>query len=58
MKWPRGKYNGWRIVGVEMKVILDVTDWRWRPVYVRFSGGLHWLCFRTFWQLSYDSWDR
>lgn len=28
MRWPRGKYNGARIVGFEVKVRCDVTDWR------------------------------
>lgn len=27
MKWPRGKYNGWKIVGVEVKFRLDVLCW-------------------------------
>lgn len=25
--WPRGKYNGQRIVGIEVKVRIDVTHW-------------------------------
>jgi hypothetical protein len=33
LRWPRGRYNGARIVGVEIKARLDITDWgwRWRP---------------------------
>lgn len=31
MKWPRGRYNGRRIVGVRIIVALDIIDWgiRW-----------------------------
>ena len=30
-RWPRGKYNRQRIVGVRLQVRVDVTDWglRW-----------------------------
>lgn len=30
MKWPKGKYNGKNITGVEVKVILDLSCWRLR----------------------------
>lgn len=30
MRWPRGRYNGARIIGVDMKVVLDITSWGWR----------------------------
>jgi hypothetical protein len=29
MRWPRGRYNGQRIVGMEVKVRLDITSWHW-----------------------------
>lgn len=29
MTWPRGRYNGDRIVGVEVKIVFDVTVWWW-----------------------------
>lgn len=31
MKWPRGRYNGGRIVGVHITISLDVLHWglRW-----------------------------
>jgi hypothetical protein len=32
MKWPRGRYNGERIVGLSVKVRVDVTRWHlWMP---------------------------
>ena len=27
MKWPRGKYNGMRIVGIEIKMKIDIREW-------------------------------
>lgn len=27
MRWPRGKYNGQRIVGLEVKVVVDIRHW-------------------------------
>jgi len=50
MKWPRGKYNGRRIVGVRVQVMLNIRYWdfhmRWNfgepyiicgPIQVRFE---------------------
>jgi hypothetical protein len=53
-RWPRGRYNGRRIVGVEVKIILDLSYWYWKPIHVKYCGGNHWLCFRTFTQWSYE----
>ncbi len=27
MNWPRGRYNGARIVGVEIRLVFDILDW-------------------------------
>lgn len=54
LAWPRGRYNGQRIVGVSFKITCDITYWIWLPKFIRYSGGLHWLCFRTFTHLEYD----
>ncbi len=56
MRWPREKYNGKRIVGVEFKFVIDVCDWHWLPTFRcwKFSGGIHWLCFRTFTNWNYE----
>lgn len=35
--WPRGKYNGQRIVGFEVKVVVDVR--RWMLVWPHFLYG-------------------
>lgn len=29
MRWPVGRYNGRRIVGIEIDVKVDVIAWRW-----------------------------
>ena len=30
MGWPRGKYNGLRIVGFRVIFVIDVTEWKLR----------------------------
>jgi hypothetical protein len=58
MKWPRGKYNGERIVGFEFKFQMDVTDWAWIPRSPKYSHCLNWLCFRIWVQAHYDTWEK
>jgi hypothetical protein len=55
LRWPRGRYNGKRIVGIAVKVRIDLRHWNWRPRHVRCVGGLHWLCIYTFWEWAYDN---
>ena len=53
--WPRGKYNGRRIVGFSVRISIDVTDWRWLP-YIRWQWHLkccHWLCVRSWIEKNY-----
>ena len=54
MKWPRGRYNGKRIAGFEIRVVVNVFDWVWWPWFSgwrRYSKRLRWpicvvwLCF-------------
>jgi hypothetical protein len=42
MTWPRGRYNGARIVGMSVKVVIDVTRWR---IYLpsRYARGSFWI---------------
>lgn len=40
MKWPRGKYNGWRIVGIDVHMKIDVLDWWWK---LRYQFGTVWI---------------
>lgn len=39
MKWPRGKYNGKRIVGFDVKVRCDVTHWRLRLGSIHYGSA-------------------
>ena len=55
MKWPRGKHNGRRIVGVSFKIAIAVTCWHWKPFMYK-CGPLyvHWLCVETWTELVYE----
>jgi hypothetical protein len=54
MRWPRGKYNGRRIIGVSFKISLAVDEWRWKPVIGNHCGMFHWLFWRSWTQWEYD----
>lgn len=56
MKWPRGKYNGRRIVGFDIHFKLNVRAWRWRPL-IEDQGGpvaVHWLCVYSWWNANFE----
>lgn len=56
MKWPTGRWNGLRIVGVFFKIHVDVTDWIIRPVFPnRYGRCFAWLCFRVWFGWNYES---
>lgn len=55
MRWPRGKYNGSRIVGFDIHIRLDITEWYWKPIIGHYCGAFHWLCIRSWWTGSYES---
>lgn len=48
--WPRGKYNGRRIVGASLKVRFNMAHWAWKPRYAWNFGMLYvgWLCVAVF----------
>ena len=54
MKWPRGRYNGQRIVGVSFRVGVDLRFWLWLPSSLRRPTGMHWLCFLAFFEWVYE----
>jgi len=54
LKWPRGKYNGQRIVGISFKIAIDITHWTWKPFIGHYCGACHWLCVRTWTQWEYE----
>lgn len=39
MKWPRGKYNGRNITGIEVKFVIDLAYWQWLPLWLPDVGG-------------------
>lgn len=57
MRWPRGRYNGQRIVGIEVSMKLNVTDWTLVPRMPRYSHCLHWFCVRVWLCAVYDQWE-
>lgn len=56
MRWPRGRWNGLRIVGFRFKVCVRTDQWEWWPIYVPLCGGLHWLCVYTWTEWEYEPW--
>ena len=40
MAWPRGKYNGERILGVSMKVVLNLGYW---VIRARWNFGMPYI---------------
>jgi hypothetical protein len=58
MNWPRGKYNGRRIGGIDIHLRLNVLWWKWRPYLTRYPFGFHWLCVHLWVQPEYDSWRK
>lgn len=47
MRWPRGKHNGQRIEGFELKFKVHLTWWNWKPLAMWNFGepAIFWLCF-------------
>lgn len=54
MNWPRGRYNGRRIVGVDFKITIDITEWRLIPMIGHGCGMFHWLCWRAWINPAYE----
>lgn len=56
IRWPRGRYNGQRIVGGSAKVRVNVLVWRWLP-WARWNFGnptLGWLCVVVHFEGEYE----
>ena len=53
--WPRGRYNGKRIDGFEVKFQLHLLWWRFKPVIHLRHGRYYviWLCFSIRGEASY-----
>jgi hypothetical protein len=48
MRWPRGKYNGRSVTGLDISFRIDLEIWRWRPIAgCNFASPfVAWACFR------------
>ena len=56
MKWPKGKYNGQRIAGFEIKFSIYLFRWYFIPkFYWRFYKSFHWLCFHIYISNTYET---
>lgn len=53
MKWPRGRYNGRRITGFQLKFIFDVRCWTVR-VFTGWTKGFILGPFRWYLELDYE----
>lgn len=56
LRWPRGKYNGWRLDGFKVSFHVHLLWWRWRPIYGWNFGMPYfiWLCFSVRAEASYE----
>jgi len=43
--WPRGRYNGQRVIGFSFKAAARLDSWQWRPRWNRYANCLTWLIF-------------
>ena len=42
VRWPRGRYNGWRIAGVQMTLDFNLSMVSWKPWCYGFRWLHHW----------------
>lgn len=54
MRFPKGKYNGRPVTGIEIKLKTDLAWWCFVPKFgYKFNKSLHWLCFHVWIRWSY-----
>lgn len=54
ISWPRGKYNGARIVGARITVVFDLTYWTWSMGSVKYGSAMCIGPFRVWLSAEYD----
>jgi hypothetical protein len=54
MRWPRGKYNGRRIIGLSVECKCYLMHWYWLPHKTKLMSGFHWLCFSVWFMWVYE----
>lgn len=52
MKWPRGRYNGMRILGISIKMKIDVTLWGF-DIYWKHQKSIHIGCLHIWFGFYY-----
>ena len=52
--WPRGKYNGQRILGGSLKTAIRLDGWYWRPTWNKYAQCFRWLCFYVWVEAVYE----
>jgi hypothetical protein len=58
LRWPRGRYNGRRIVGVKLTFRFSLEHFNWRPKSPKYSNCVHWLWFWVWMYWDYADFDR
>lgn len=53
-RWPRGRYNGRRIIGFRVSFQIRLFYWNWKPIIGHYCGACHWLCFQSWWERVYE----
>jgi hypothetical protein len=53
-RWPRGRYNGKRIVGASIKFKFSVEYFEWRPKWIKYANCLRWLWFYLWIEWEYE----
>lgn len=53
-RWPRGKYNGKKIVGFTLHFRFDITYWSFRIGWDNYNPYLHFGCFHLRFEPAYD----
>ena len=54
MKWPRGRYNGKRIIGVSIKFKFSIEYFQWLPRVMKYTNCLRWLWFYLWIEWEYE----
>lgn len=52
--WPRGRYNGKRIVGASIEFRFSLQWFTWRPMHPKYSDCFHWLWFYVWIRWEYE----
>jgi hypothetical protein len=53
-RWPRGKYNGQRIMGVSFQFKFTLQGFEWKPRWVRYANCFRWLWFFVWINWAYE----